>query len=164
MSEQSFTTAITVDGVSARQVYDAVLDPRAWWSEEIDGPADRVGAEFGYHYLDTHRTRMRVTEAVPGRRVAWLVLDNDFAFVEDKTEWIGNTITFDITEKDGATELVFTQHGLVPSYDCYDACHSAWTFFVTESLPALLTTGEGRPNSDAKPRVPAEVAAANGRL
>jgi len=30
---------------------------------------------------------MRITELVPEMKVAWLVLDNYFNFIEDKTEW-----------------------------------------------------------------------------
>jgi len=43
--------------------------------------------EFDYHYQDVHRCRMRITELVPEMKVAWLVLDNYFNFIEDKTEW-----------------------------------------------------------------------------
>jgi hypothetical protein len=34
--------------------------------------------------------------------VAWHVLDGYLTFVEDKTEWTGTDITFDIAAKDAA--------------------------------------------------------------
>ncbi|ANN17526.1 ATPase [Amycolatopsis orientalis] len=147
----SFTTSFTVDQ-TPRQVYDAFTDVRGWWSEEIV----HTGDEFEYHYEELHHCRVRITESVPGRKVSWLVLENHFDFTRDDTEWVGTTITFEITEKDGKTEARFTHHGLVPEYECFEVCHKAWTFYVGTSLRALITTGEGQPNRQSV--LPAELA------
>jgi hypothetical protein len=40
----------------------------------------------------------------------------------------------------------FTQHGLVPAYECYDVCNNAWTGYVGSSLRDLIVTGKGKPN------------------
>src|SRR5689334_17412915 len=98
MSEQSFTATFSVDQ-TPQQAFDAFNNPRGWWSEEIEGSTDKVGAEFTYHYEDVHTCRIRVTDLVPGQKVSWLVVDNYFSFTEDKTEWNGTTISFDISEK-----------------------------------------------------------------
>ncbi|MCE6997455.1 SRPBCC domain-containing protein [Saccharothrix sp. S26] len=155
MTDQGFTAGFTVDK-SATEVFHAILDVRGWWSEEVEGPTGRPGDEFDYHFRDVHRCRIRVTEAVPGRTVSWLVLENHFDFIADQSEWVGTTVTFDITERDGRTEVRFTHHGLVPDHECFDVCANAWTFYVTTSLPSLITTGEGQPNSDGHARVPEE--------
>jgi hypothetical protein len=86
------------------------------------------------------------------------VVDNHFDLIEDKTEWAGTTVTFEISEKDGRTEVCFTHQGLVPEYACFGACSAAWGFFVNDSLRSLITTGEGRPNRRDRSRVPAEEA------
>lgn len=151
----SFTTTFTVEATPA-DVYAAVTNPRGWWSEEIEGGTAAVGDEFDYHMRDLHRCRIRVTEAVPAERVAWLVLDNHFGFTEDKTEWIGTTVTFEIAAVDGGTEVRFTHHGLVSEYECYDICVNAWGFYIRTSLPELITTGTGRPNSNGQHQVPEE--------
>jgi hypothetical protein len=83
---------------------------------------------------------------VPGKKVVWHVLDNDFNFIDDKTEWKGTDIVFDITRKDGKTELRFTHAGLVPTYECYTVCSDAWGSYIRRSLRDLITTGEGQPN------------------
>ncbi|MEV4025133.1 SRPBCC domain-containing protein [Actinosynnema sp. NPDC050801] len=158
MAEHGFTTTFTVEQTAA-EVYDAVTDVRSWWSEDVEGTTDRPGAEFDYHYQDLHRTRIRVTEAVPGRKVSWLVLENHFSFVQDQSEWEGTTVTFDITERDGRTELRFTHHGLVPDFECFDVCANAWGFYVDSSLRGRITTGEGTPNSGDRNGVPAPAAA-----
>ncbi|MEU7895831.1 SRPBCC domain-containing protein [Nonomuraea sp. NPDC049152] len=157
MTDHGFTTTFAVDQTPT-QAFDAITDVRGWWSEEIDGRTDQLGAEFTYRYEDVHRCRIRVTEAVPGRKVSWLVVDNYFNFTEDETEWTGTTITFDISEKDGQTEVRFTHQGLVPAYECFEVCTTAWGFYVG-SLRSLIATGEGQPNGRGRPRLPAEEAA-----
>ena len=151
----SFTTAFTVEATPA-EVYAAVTNVRGWWSEEIEGPTAAIGDEFDYHMRDLHRCRIRITDAVPSQRVEWTVLDNHFGFTQDKTEWIGTTVTFELTPVDGGTEIRFTHHGLVSEYECYDICVNAWGFYIGTSLPELVTTGTGRPNSNGTHQVPEE--------
>lgn len=126
------------------QVFAAINDVRGWWSANIEGATDRLG-EFVFHNEPIHMSRMRITELVPGKRVVWCVVDNMMSFVADKTEWVGNVIVFDIAEKDGATEVTFTQHGLTPADQCYELCSNAWGGFLTGSLKQLIETGKGAP-------------------
>ncbi len=81
---------------------------------------------------------------VPNQKVVWLVKDNYFKFTKDSTEWTGNKITFEISRKENKTQLVFTQVGLVPSYECYAVCRDAWTGFIQKSLQHLSATGKGQ--------------------
>jgi hypothetical protein len=146
MSDLSYTTSITVDR-APMEVFDAINDVRRWWNEDITGESDKVGAEFTHHVKDIHRAEMQVTELVPGKKVAWRVVDNWFSFVEDESEWKDTEIRFDLSEKDGATELRFTHVGLVPDYECFDVCQNAWGTYIGGSLRSLIITGVGRPNS-----------------
>ena len=74
------------------------------------------------------------------------VLDSYLSFVEDKTEWNGTKITFDISKKGDKTEVRFTHLGLVPEYECFENCSSAWGFYINRSLRNLITTGKRQPN------------------
>lgn len=86
MKTKDFTVTITVDQNST-QVFNAINDPRAWWSQQIEGPTDQQGQPFLYHYKDVHICKIQVEVLVPGKKVVWLVLDNHFSFTQDKTEW-----------------------------------------------------------------------------
>ena len=145
MKGTDFTTTLLVDQ-SPEQVFSAVNDVRGWWSGEIDGRTDQLGAEFTYRYQNLHRSTQRITEFVPGRKVVWHVVDSYIDFVNDKTEWTGTDVIFEITGKGGKTELRFTHTGLVPSVECDGKCAGAWTFYSEESLRDLITTGKGAPN------------------
>src|SRR5215470_11223850 len=95
MTENSLTIAFTAD-CTPEQAYAAITDVRGWWAGDIDGPTDQLGAEFTYRYADVHRSTQRITELIPGKHVAWHIVDGYLNFVEDTTEWTGTDITFDI--------------------------------------------------------------------
>ena len=145
MTTSDFTTTILVDQ-TPNEVFNAVNNVRGWWSERIDGGTTELNDEFTYQRWELHKCTMKLTEVIPGKKVVWKVLDNYFSFTEDKTEWIGTDISFDIAEKDGKTELKFTHWGLVPAYECYDVCFDAWSSYIKGSLQSLITTGKGQPN------------------
>lgn len=151
MNQNDFTTTITVDQ-SPQQVFDAINNVRAWWSEEVEGNSNQLNSSFNYHYEDVHRCQMKIIELDPGKKVVWLVEDNYFNFTKDEKEWIGDTIIFNISEKDDKTQMIFTHQGLVPEYECYDACYSGWSNYIQNSLYALITTGTGKPNAKGRPQ------------
>jgi len=161
MNTDNLTTSIVVDQ-TPEQVFDAVNNVRGWWSEEIEGSTNKLNDEFSYHYEDVHRCKMKITELVPGKKLVWLVLENYFKFTKDTTEWTGNRIIFEITEKDNKTQLRFTQEGLVPQYECYEICQGAWTTYIQQSLYGLITTGKGKPNGKGKPQTEDEKKLAAG--
>lgn len=145
MSDKNFTTSFSVDQ-SPDEVFAAINNVRGWWSQAIEGDTDKLSAVFYYHYQDIHRCTFKITEFVPGKKVVWHVLHNEFNFVKDKSEWNGTDVVFEITKKNGKTELHFTHVGLVPAYECYGVCSDAWHMYIKGSLRGLITTGEGQPN------------------
>jgi hypothetical protein len=150
MTSKSFTTAFTVDQ-SPEEVFAAVVDVRGWWTGEIEGRTDRLGAEFEYRYKKLHRSTQKITELVPGKKVVWQVVDSHLGFVEDKTEWNGTRVVFEIARKGDQTELRFTHVGLVPSVECFGGCSGAWDSLVNENLRRLITKGAGKQRRTAKP-------------
>jgi len=142
MKNQDFTTTILVDQ-SPAEVFKAVNDPCAWWSESIEGYTGKLNDKWSYHFEDNHRCKMKTIEMVIDKKIVWLVEDNYFQFTKDQREWTGNKIIFEIFSKGNQTQLVFTQKGLVPTYECYHACSDAWTGFIHKSLKNLITKGKG---------------------
>ena len=142
---KNFTVTISVDQ-TPQQVFEAINNVRAWWSGEIDGQTDKLGAEFTYRYKDLHFSTQKITEFVPGKKVVWHIVDSRLNFVKDKTEWNGTDVIFEIAKKGNKTELRFTHAGLVPAFECYGDCSGAWGFYIKDSLQSLITTGKGQPN------------------
>jgi len=140
-----FSTAFSVDQ-TAIEAFDAINHVRGWWSGEIEGDTDRLGAEFTYRVPDVHYCKMRITELVPARKIVWQVLDSDLSYIRDRAEWNDTKISFGISRKDGKTEVRFTHLGLVPADECYGSCSNAWGALVNGNLRKLITTGKDQPN------------------
>ena len=136
MSDQNYTTAFLADQ-TPEEAFAAINNVRGWWSGEIEGDTDKLGAEFTYRVPDIHYSKQKITEFIPGKKVVWLVLDADLTFVEDKSEWKGTEITFEISKKGDKTEVRFTHIGLVPAYECYSDCSNAWGSLINGSLRKL---------------------------
>ena len=145
MKTKDFWTIILVDQ-TPEEVFNAINNVRSWWSEEIEGSTNKLNDEFTYRYKDVHRCKMKLIEVIPNKKVVWLVMDNYFNFTKDKSEWKNTKVVFEIANKDGKTQLHFTHRGLVPEYECYDACRQGWTNYINNSLYNLVTTGQGQPN------------------
>jgi len=146
MSDQNLTFSFTVDQ-TPEEAFAAIKNVRGWWSGEIEGSTDKLGDVWTYRYKDIHYSKQEVTELTPGKKVVWLVLDGRLNFVEDKTEWTGTKIMFEISRKGDKTEVRFTHVGLIPKFQCFNMCSNAWGGYVNGSLRSLISTGKGRPNA-----------------
>ena len=151
MRTPDFTIALSLDNTPA-EVFYAILNPRGWWSEEIEGNTEFPGDEFTYHFEDLHYCQIKLAEVVPNKKMVWQVKYNFFKHTKDKGEWTGTEIIFDIAEKGDQTELRFTHKGLTQAYECYDICSNGWSQYISQSLVSLIRTGIGQPNATGKPR------------
>jgi len=149
MKNPGFTTTISVDQ-NPEETFAAINNVRGWWSGEIEGNTNKLGAEFTYRYEDVHRSQQKITEFVPGKRVVWQVLDSQLSFVKDQSEWTGTEIVFEISEKNGKTKVRFTHAGLVPEYECFDDCSIGWDTLVNGNLRKLIATGECQADAFAR--------------
>jgi len=148
MKKHGFTTTFSVDQ-TPEEAFNAISNVRGWWSGEMEGDTDKLGAEFTYRYKDVHRSNQKVTELIPGKKVVWHVSDSQLSFVKDKSEWNDTDIVFEISEKGGKTEVQFTHVGLVPQFECFGSCSNGWGTLVNGNLRKLITTGKRQPDAFA---------------
>ncbi len=146
MENQNYSATIAV-ALSPSEVFDHVNDVSRWWCKVVDGVSStfegksaKLGDEFIIRSGDRHYSKQKLVEVIPGKKMVWLVTDSLLNWLEnDKTEWNGTKMTFEIMPKGDMTELRFTHEGLIPQVECYDMCAMAWDMFITESLYNFMT-------------------------
>ena len=129
---------------SPEEVYNAVMNVRGWWSgyytEEFKGSAEKLNDEFTFHAGEgAHYSKQKIVEAIPNKRIVWLITESELSFIEKKDEWTGTRVTFDISKKGNKTQLTFTHEGLKPDVECYNSCAPAWTQYLQNKLLPLIS-------------------------
>ncbi len=158
VASSDFTVAVQLDADDAR-AFAAISDPRSWWSRDIAGDTDHLGAEFEFEVDGIHYSRQRISAFVPDELVVWDVTEARLTFIADETEWVGTSIRFDIRPlAGGRSEVRFTHVGLRPDVECYDACSTAWRSYITGSLRRLAEEGVGTPSQEEPSGEFAEIA------
>lgn len=145
MQNHNFSTTLLVDQ-TPEEVFNSINNVRGWWPGEISGETNKLNSEFTYQVKDIHFSKQKISELVPGKKIVWHVSDASLNFVDNKTEWKGTDIIFEIAKKNGKTEVRFTHKGLVPDFECYNQCSNAWGMLVNGNLRKLITTGKTQPS------------------
>ncbi len=141
MAASHFTTTFLVDQ-SPEEIFNDILNVRDWWSglhsEEIEGSTKKLNDEFIFRAAGgAHYSQQKLVEAIPGKRIVWLVTDSKLSFLNKKDEWTGTRLCFDISRQGNKTEVRFTHLGLVPGIECYNGCSSTWPKYLEHLLSPL---------------------------
>jgi uncharacterized protein YndB with AHSA1/START domain len=105
-----------------------------WWTTDTQGSFD-VGGVIQFRFGDRGYIEMKVLELDPARRVLWRV-------VGGPPDWIGSTVSFDLTEEDDFTVIRFKHQGWKEPSDFMHHCSTKWATFLM-SLKSLVETGKG---------------------
>lgn len=133
--------------VSPETVYQALTrEIPQWWTETFEGDAANEKNTFTVRFGDAAYKTMEVSELVPGSTVSWKVTDAliNNPDLNEKKEWIGTAILWDIVASGDTTVLTLTHQGLTPVLECYAICRDGWEQF-TESLVAHVSAQSGQP-------------------
>ena len=68
------------------------------------------------------------------------MIDNEFNFTKDKSEWIDTKLIFEVSPEGSKTKVIFTHDGLTSTYECYNVCKDAWTSYIQGSLKSYIET------------------------
>lgn len=113
----------------------------AVWTEElIIKPELGFVNEFGFGDEDT--TKMKVMELSPNKRILWKCITSD-------PEWIGTSVSFDLTEKNGVTSVVLKHFDWRELTEFYQWCNYNWAMLLL-SLKNYCEDGEGTPYQKRK--------------
>ncbi len=143
MTTTDFITTLVVNK-TPEEAFDAIANVSGWWAKNFKGEAksedDVFSVIFGETFVD-----FKIAEAIPGKKVVWQVTDCNLHWINDKKEWKGTRVVWEITPVGNATEIVMTHIGITPDAECFDDCSAGWNGHIKSSLYSLLTEGAGQP-------------------
>ena len=130
---------IGVENSSPEAVYDALATIEGlsrWWASDTSGTPGEVGGVVRFRFAPGGFD-MAVRELVPGKAVRWEVVDGP-------EEWVGTEVSFDISQSDAFTIVLFKHEGWREPVEFMYHCSTKWGTFLM-SLKQLLETGKGAP-------------------
>jgi len=133
---------IGVESASLDEVYDALTTLEGlsgWWTTDTSGET-AVGGAIEFRFPPLGGFDMLVRELEPAKRVVWEVTDGP-------VEWIGTTVSFDLSQEDDFTIVLFAHQGWREPVEFMYHCSTKWGVFL-QSLKQLLETGTGAPAPD----------------
>ncbi len=143
MEQKNYHSSITAK-ISPKEAFHSIAMVDAWWAINFNGDATNTGDTFTVQFGDT-KVAFEITEAIPEKKIVWKVTDCYLPFLQDKTEWNGTSVDWEISSENDTTRIDMTHIGLVPGIECYEACNSGWNGHILGSLNNLLNGGQGQP-------------------
>ena len=113
-----------------------------WWTEETSGDA-AVGGRITFTFRSpvgdlVGQMVMEVVESAAPQTVKWVCVDGP-------ADWIGTRFTFDLSEQDGQTILMFGHRDWAEASESLAHCSMKWAVFML-SLKDYVLTGKGKPS------------------
>ena len=130
---------------SAAQVYKALSTIEGvahWWTEETEGD-EQVGGKIEFTFRSETgdikgKMVMEVQELNPGKNVRWRCVDGP-------AEWMGTDITFDLSQQDDQTIIIFGHRNWREAVEFMAHCSMKWAVFLL-SLREYIEKGKGKPS------------------
>jgi uncharacterized protein YndB with AHSA1/START domain len=127
------------------KVYNAVSTLEGlsrWWTEEVKGESKPGGKiEFTFRTQDGNvigKMVMEVIEQNSPKSVSWRCVDGP-------PDWIGTQFTFELSNQDNQTILIFGHRNWAEASESMAHCSMKWAVFLL-SLKDYVLTGKGRPS------------------
>ncbi len=111
------------------------------WTKDLEVEAV-VGKVNEFRFGPNDTAKLKVIDLNPDKRVSWECVDADA-----DPEWIGTTITFELTESNGITTVDFVHAQWKEMTPCYKFCNYNWAMFLL-SLKQYCELEQGIPSQE----------------
>ena len=113
-----------------------------WWTEEVEGE-EQIGGKIEFTFRSETgdikgKMTMEVQQLNPEKNVQWRCIDGP-------AEWIGTDITFELSEQDEQTIIIFGHRNWREAVEFTAHCSMKWAVFLL-SLREYVETGKGKPS------------------
>jgi hypothetical protein len=130
---------------SAQKAFDAICRVSAWWTENIEGSTVNLYDEFTVRFGETY-SKFKIIEMIPAQKLVWQVLDCNLHWMNDKKEWKGTKILWQLSTENGSGRISMIHIGLNAGIECFEDCTKGWNHYVKASLFKLIEEGKGEPD------------------
>jgi len=144
MDQQNYHSSIAAN-FTPQEAFEGINRVNEWWAKNTEGSTEKLNDVFTVRFSSGTFVTFEVTESIPGKKIAWHVKDCYLPWLNNKTEWTGTTVMFEISPLGDGTQITMTHVGLVPALECFDDCEVGWNEHFKESLLQLLTEKAGAP-------------------
>ncbi|MBS1587931.1 MAG: SRPBCC domain-containing protein [Bacteroidetes bacterium] len=148
ISLYNFVESINVTtevAISRKEVFEIITrEVSKWWGgKDLAGNTSRLNDEFIVNHPGAHYSKQKLVELIPEQKVVWLVTESRLDWLEnDKAEWTGTKMIFELTGDGDKTEINFRHDGLVPAKECYERVNAGWNMIITDFLYNYIMEGK----------------------
>ncbi|MGC4021057.1 MAG: SRPBCC domain-containing protein [Cyclobacteriaceae bacterium] len=143
MTQKNYHKRIKVND-SVDEAMKKISQVNKWWAKKVKGKTEKLNdkftVDFGKTFVD-----FQISEFALNKKIVWKITDCNLDWIENKKEWNGTEVVFEISEKKNSTQIDFTHVGLVPDAECYKDCEVGWNEHIGESLVKFIEEGKGMP-------------------
>jgi uncharacterized protein YndB with AHSA1/START domain len=122
-------------------VYEAVATKEGvseWWTRDGVRGESSPGSTLQFFFGQPDPAAvMKVTRLDPAGHVQW-------SCTGGAEEWVGTTLSFDLTQKDDETVVMFAHADWREPVEFMAHCSARWAYFLL-SLKSYMETGKGTP-------------------
>lgn len=151
MKQRDFQFSITAP-ISAEEAMEHISDVQGWWAKQFEGSSSQLHDVFTVRFGGPKGTfvTFEITELIPGKKVVWYVTDCYLHWINDKHEWTGTSVVWELAAWELApdaegTTIHMTHQGLTPEVECFEDCKVGWTHHIKDSLLKYMTEQVGLP-------------------
>lgn len=126
---------------SPKDVFNHLINLKKWWPEDFEGEDIKLNSEFALGIGDSHYSKSKVIEFIPGKKLAWLTTES--IRKTDNFQWTGTKMIFELTPKDANIILKFTYDGVVFENE-YDRLIQICDMTLKEMFYNFIIYGKGK--------------------
>lgn len=126
---------------SPKDVFNHLINLKKWWPEDFEGEDIKLNSEFVFSTGDSHYSKNKVIEFIPGKELVWLTTES--IRKTDNFQWTGTKMIFELTPKDANTILKFTYDGVVFENE-YDRLIQICDTTLKEMFYNFIMYGKGK--------------------
>ncbi len=127
---------------TAKEAFAKISQVPWWWSKDFEGSSSKPGDVFTVRFKNGARYTIRISQFIPDKKIIWDVIDADQTWHEDRDEWNGTKMIWEISPEMNGSTVTMTHQGLLPNLECYEKCTKGWDYLLNqEGLYKILILG-----------------------